>query len=212
MKPRDILPARGRATSQALMLEVIRPLTATDLIEAASLPAVKLGPPPLKTIRAVHQKAARLVASGRSDLEVSIAVGRGVQRIRDLKVDPSFKELVALYQKELDSTLADEIERGAVAEAEIAELTSEEIIRRLEDDEYIRTLPMSELRQLHQMAADRSIAPPKQAQPPASAPVEITFNIAGRGLRPPAEPKRDVLVIEAAATPDANSDLELDEP
>jgi hypothetical protein len=199
MKPRNLIPARGRSTAAALLLEVVRPLTAQDIVEAATLPALKSGPPPLKTIRAVHQKAARLVASGRSDLEVAVAVGRTPQRIRDLKVDPAFAELVALYRAERDGALADEIERGAVIEAEIAELTSEEIVRRLEDEDYIRKLPMSELRQLHQMAADRSIAPPKVAGQAAQPPTQITFNIAGRGLRPLDQP--DAVADKRPAAP-----------
>jgi hypothetical protein len=90
MNARDIVPRRGRPTVEALTIEFVRPLTAADLVELSSTPAQKLGPPPLKKLGAIHQKAAQLVAAGHNDTEVALAVGRTPQRIRDLKVDPAF--------------------------------------------------------------------------------------------------------------------------
>lgn len=185
MKPRDLLPARGRPPGGGtLILELVRPLTPEDILQAASRPAVKSGPPPLKTLKSVHQQAARLIAAGHSDTEVAIAVNRTPQRIRDLKVDPAFSNLVRIYQEELDAKLADANERGATLMAEVFEIAATEIRDRLEDDTKRARVPLSELRQIAVMAADRSVAPPKAAQPPQATPTQITFNIAGRGLNP----------------------------
>lgn len=185
MNARDIVPRRGRSTAEALTIEFVRPLTAADLVELGSTPAQKLGPPPLKKLGAIHQKAAQLVAAGHSDTEVALAVGRTPQRIRDLKVDPSFAELVAIYASEREERLADAQQRIDVGLINIAELSLDEITERLEDPARVAKMPTSELRQLLQMASDRTVAPPKVAQTQREAPTQITFNIAGRGLSPP---------------------------
>lgn len=192
MNPRALLGARGRGVGSTLVLELVRPLTPEDLIAAASQPAVKSSPPPLKTLKSVHQQAARLLAAGYSDLEVATAVNRTPQRIRDLKIDPAFANLVEVYRNEVDSKLADANERGANLMAEIFEQAATEIRDRLDDDAKRGNVPLSELRQLTQMAADRSVAPPKVAQTAQAVPTQITFNIAGRGLTPPEDARSAV--------------------
>jgi hypothetical protein len=199
MNPRALLGARGRGPGSSLVLELVRPLTPEDLIMAATQPpTARLGPPPLKTLKSVHQQAARLLAAGYSDLEVATAVNRTPQRIRDLKVDPAFANLVEVYKNEVDSKLADATERGANLMAEIYETAAIEIRDRLEDDAKLSKVPLSELRQIAQMAADRSVAPPKVAQQAQAIPTQITFNIAGRGLTPPEDARPEA---PKAATP-----------
>jgi predicted transcriptional regulator len=87
---------------QSIYAEVARELTAEDKVLVASS---KVGSvtPRLKKIRAVHHAAARLIATGMKDQEVSLNVGLCPSRLSILKNDPAFRDLVEFYtQSEVD--------------------------------------------------------------------------------------------------------------
>src|ERR1700736_2362220 len=95
-----LLPSRGRA-GLVLSMTIERELTPDDFIAAALRPAEKGAGPILNRIRAAHHQAPRLVAEGRPDVEVAYLTDYTAQRIRDLKVDPAFAELVAYYHDQI---------------------------------------------------------------------------------------------------------------
>jgi hypothetical protein len=187
MPPRDLIPVRGRTPKGPVMFEVVRALGPGDIVALATGTIDernRITPPPLQQIRAVHQRAALLIAQGKNAVEVASLVGRTPQRIRDLMQDPTFTELVASYQAQEIEIVTEEIERARQVALEVHELAMCEIRERLDDPERIKQLPMSELRQVATMAGDRTVLPPKTAAPPSQTPPQITFNFSGRGLRP----------------------------
>lgn len=198
----EVIPTRGRLPSASLLLEVVRPLTASDIIglAASTGPREKRADlQPIKTLKSLHHTAARLLAAGKAVRDVALAVGRTPQRITDLQADPSFAELVAIYSAELDATLADETARAAREFVHIGELAREELIERLEDPEKRAVMPLSELRQLAGDSADRTTAPKKQSAPTTATPTSITFNIAGR-----AQLRDETTIIDVEAEPESN--------
>lgn len=100
---------RGRP-AKPLEVEVLRELGPSDIAllgtEREVQPSV-----PLIAIRDRHHAIARLLAQGKKPAEVSAITGMGYSRISILRQDPMFKELVAHYQREEDSLLADFTER-----------------------------------------------------------------------------------------------------
>lgn len=183
--PADFLPARGKAKGLPLIFEIVRELTAEDIYSLSILSnEERTAPaPPLQKITATHHRIARLMAEGRSDVDIAAIVGRTPQHIRNLKVDPSLRDLVHIYENQI--TAAD-LEDGARIRhelVEVSELAVLEIRDRLENSP--KGIATSELRQLAQLGLDRTVAPPKSAAPIQQAPVNVTFNIAGRGLTPP---------------------------
>lgn len=202
MPPRDLIPVRGRPPKGPVMFEVVRSLTPGDIVALATGTLDernRITPPPLQQIRAVHQRAALLIAQGKTAVEVATLVGRTPQRIRDLMQDPAFTELVASYQLQETEIVTEEMERARQVAVEVHELAMCEIRDRLEDPDQLEKLPMSELRQVAAMAGDRTILPPKTAAPPSQTPPNITFNFSGRGLKPiedEGEPKLTPTVID----------------
>ncbi len=179
----SMLPARGR-TGQVLTMTTTRRLTAQDFIDAQLRPTTKLAAPIIQRLRTVHHRAAILVAEGRSDEEIALLVGYTAQRVRDLKVDPAFSELVVGYKAQISDLLVGESARMQAKLVDITELATDEIQARLEDPKELKKVPLSELRQVAQFAGDRSIAPPKAAPSNIQAPVHVTFNIGDRDIRP----------------------------
>ena len=89
--------------------EVVRELTASDLVLLDVERGVK--PTHVKKLRDSHHKAARLIAQGLPMWDVSFHTGLTASRISVLKSDPSFQELLSLYQREVG-----DISRAAFAE------------------------------------------------------------------------------------------------
>lgn len=187
MAASDSLPRRGRPSrGLGIAFEVERELTALDLTTLASAPreeAPRQSPaPPLQRITARHHHTARLVAAGVPAVEVALVVGLTAQRVRDLQLDPAFQELVAYYfSQKTEADIADE-QRFQARLKHLAESAMIELDERLEDPAKRARIPVGELRQIAALGADRTVAPPKQAQGATVIPTQITFNIAGRGL------------------------------
>ena len=97
---------KGRKLS-ALELEILGPIEPQDLIarEEGGLPTSEA--PTIAKLRGIHHEIAPLLAQGRSETEVSTITSYSLSRISILKRDPSFKDLVAFYQKQKTEQFAD---------------------------------------------------------------------------------------------------------
>ena len=175
----DLIPSRG-AFSEPLLMEVTRQLTAQDLTRLADAPKVSV--PILQKLRATHHRQAQLLAEGRKINEVAAIVGCTPQRLTQLMVDPTFTELVAFYQDQNMVGMLEDAARLRDKLVDVGEMAVDELRARLETDDGIKKVRTSELRQIAEMAMDRTVAPPKAAPPPSSAPAAITINF-GTSLR-----------------------------
>lgn len=97
---------KGRKLS-ALELEILGPIEPQDLIarEEGGLPTSEA--PTVAKLRGIHHEIAQLLAQGLSETEVSAITSYSLSRISILKRDPSFKDLVAFYQKQKSEQFAD---------------------------------------------------------------------------------------------------------
>lgn len=97
---------KGRKLS-ALELEILGPIGPQDLIarEEGGLPTSEA--PTIAKLRGIHHEIAQLLAQGLSETEVSAITSYSLSRISILKKDPSFKDLVAFYQKQKTEQFAD---------------------------------------------------------------------------------------------------------
>lgn len=97
---------KGRKLS-ALELEILGPIEPQDLIarEEGGLPTSEA--PTIAKLRGIHHEIAQLLAQGLSEMEVSAITSYSLSRISILKRDPSFKDLVAFYQKQKTEQFAD---------------------------------------------------------------------------------------------------------
>ena len=97
---------KGRKLS-ALELEILGPIEPQDLIarEEGGLPTSEA--PTIAKLRGIHHEIAQLLAQGLSETEVSAITSYSLSRISILKRDPSFKDLVAFYQKQKTEQFVD---------------------------------------------------------------------------------------------------------
>lgn len=97
---------KGRKLS-SLELEILGPIDPQDLIarEEGGLPTSEA--PTIAKLRGIHHEIAQLLAQGLSETEVSAITSYSLSRISILKRDPSFKDLVAFYQKQKTEQFAD---------------------------------------------------------------------------------------------------------
>lgn len=175
----DLIPARG-AVAEHLLLEVERELRPDDLLRLADSP--KTSVPILQKLRATHHRQAQLLAEGKSLGEVAAIVGCTTQRLVQLQVDPMFKELLAYYQ---DQMMVNAMENGKRLHEKIVdagEMAVDELTHRLEDDAKRNAMPTEQVRKIAEFAMDRTVAPPKTAVPPNTAPLSVTLNF-GTPLR-----------------------------
>lgn len=176
----EIIPARG-AIKTPLTLEYERDLTMNDIARLDL--ALPQAPPPIRTVRAIHHRQAQLLAEGKSMAEVARIVGSDESRIARLSNDPAFAELVHYYRDQCTEIEFDAYRKAQDALVDIFELTQEEIRARLEDPDKIARVSLSELRQLNQFAADRSVAPPKAVANNVVPPMKVELNF-GFGTKP----------------------------
>lgn len=179
-----MLPARGRP-GQALLMTVKRELTVMDMIRLETESAPKTAVPVLQRLKASHHMAARLLAAGRSIRDTAYAVGLTPQRISDLQTqDPTFQDLVSYYQDQIAESNIQDASRVGAKLLDVAETATDEIASRLDDPEKLAQIPIGELRQIAVMGLDRTVAPPKTAQPVVVTPTQITFNMGTKDIRP----------------------------
>jgi hypothetical protein len=143
---------KGQAP-EALHLEVLRELTPEDFDSA--LPRV--GPAPIKSLRQTHHLAARLMAEGRPNIEVSAITGYTQARISTFRSDPAFAELLEYYKAQVSASYANVHERLATFGFSCLEEAQQRLEEAPED------FSLQELRQWMTATFDRSIAPSKNA-------------------------------------------------
>ena len=177
----NFLPARG-AVAEPLLIEVERELTSADLALLSDAPKVSV--PVLQKLRAIHHRQAQLLASGKSVGEVAAIVGCTPQRLVQLRIDPTFCELVAYYQDQIMSAMLSDTSRLADKIVDLGEMAVDELRERMEDEGKRKALPIGEVRKVAEFAMDRTVAPPKVAAPPTAAPAAITINF-GTKVRQP---------------------------
>lgn len=189
----NLFPDRG-AIRQPFFLEVVRELTIDDLEIAATTPVAAIAPPLLQKLTALHHRQAQLLASGKTIKDVSLIVGTTSTRLQQLMKDPSFCELMAGYQDEFLRSEMDETLRLRTKVLHNSELATDELTRRLEDDQHVKAIPAGELRKIAESGFDRTVLPPKAQQVQLQQPTQITLNIGPTVLKPP-EPKAVIDLI-----------------
>lgn len=120
-------PGRVRnAPQEQLILQIVRPLSEADLSLVAGIQRGDQGGTrlaPIARLAARHHKAAQLICLGKTDVEVAILTGYTPQHVRNLKLDPTFGELMKYYSLQRDAILVDVVEQMKTAgSAALAEL------------------------------------------------------------------------------------------
>ena len=169
----QMIAGRG-AVAQPLLMEVIREITVHDLMRLGDAP--KTAVPVLQKLRATHHRQAKLLAEGKSVKDVAIIVGCTPQRLTQLQVDPTFSQLVSFYQDQINSSMIEDAARLKDKLVDIGEMAVDEIRDRLENDGQRRSMPTHILKQIAEMALDRTVAPPKTSMPNTNVPPSITIS------------------------------------
>lgn len=187
-------PGVSSGPVRPLFIEPSRELTEADLVAFSRAPTQAIFP--IKHVRAIHHRQAQLVALGRADNEVAAVCGTSSARVRSLRTNPAFADLVAYYaeqQIELDYETHLRIQGKLV---DILELTTNEIQERLEDDAKRAAMRTQELRQLAEFAADRTIAPPRATQQGnVTPPTKIQLNFGYKSKEK--EPESQIIDVTA---------------
>lgn len=162
----------GKLPPKALGLEVKANLTREDL-EAFKAPVkAPREVRPLERIQGIHHAQARLLAMGKSAVEVSAALGVSTQMVNTLQHDPTFQELMAYYKDQCDIIALD-----TYAKADLVKRLGLDILQ-----ERLETKPDSfsnnQLRQLTVDLMDRTDLPIKTPQGGQTGSAVITFNFA----------------------------------
>lgn len=188
----ELIPARG-AIAEVFTMEVTRELTSADLTlltRLSSSEKTRTSVPALKKLRATHHHQAQLLAQGKTVKEIAAIVGCTPQRLVQLQVDPTFTELVKYYQDQVMTALMDDTIRLQRKLTDLGEMAVDELAERMEDDEARKRMRTGDVRQIAELALDRTVAPPKTTQNTQSPPAEITINF-GTPIRHPED--RDVI-------------------
>lgn len=190
------IPQRGRPGA-ILFMTVVRSLTPQDFVDLQLKGPKKIAPAIIQRFRTKHHRAAILMAEGRSNVEVARLTGYTPQRISDFRTDPAMCDLIEGYKVQIVDGVLNEVQNMQHRLVNVGELAVDELEDRLEDDTRRRQMPLSELRQIAQLALDRSVAPPKAAPPGTTPPVNVTFNIGTRDLRPKEDlPELAPIIVE----------------
>ena len=181
--PRLPLVRSFGSRAEPLLLEIERALTAQDIagLEEVRAPTSQQV---VQKLRAVHHRQAQLLAQGKTAKEVAAICGCSEQRVATLKSDPSFAELIGYYQDQIMAAMLNDEARLRDKLVDLGELVVDEIRDRLEEPTNRRKVPVGELRKIAEFAMDRTVAPPKVAAPPTSAPSNITITFGTPVNRP----------------------------
>jgi len=141
---------------QPFFAHFARELVEEDLILGEALPKRQPeGAALLKKIRGSHHEAARLVALGKDNAEISLITGYTPQRVVQLRHDPAFQELIAHYTGQVEELYFDTHKRLAGFTNDAMEVLHERLI---EAPEKIKT---SDLKDLLTLGLDRTGFGPK---------------------------------------------------
>ncbi len=172
-KPPGLTIPPGRL-AEPLVMEVRRELKPEDLLRLGEAP--KVGLSLIKRLKATHHRQAMLIAQGIPLSEIAIRVGCTTRRLAQLQDDPSFAELIALYQDQMAVSTIEDARRVQEKLVDVGEMAIDELKERLEDDAKLKALPIGEVRKIAEFAMDRTVAPPKAAPNTQAPPAAITIN------------------------------------
>lgn len=182
----SLIPSRGRP-AQPIAFRFIRPLLLEDLMRLAALrevPKVSIHQP--KRLREIHHRAAELVASGKTNVDIGRALGLTPQTISDLKTAPAFIDLVSYFEEQITDSVMEARERAEAKLIDGSEMAIDEMNRRIEESP--EKVPFGELRQYAAMALDRTILPPKPAAASTPPSMQVTVNLGPRTIAPQETP------------------------
>lgn len=172
----DRLSQRGRPR-QSLAVAYVRDLTAEDIVLAVEFPSglsTMNDLSPLQRVEPKHHALAMALAKGMKQTEAGLAIGYTAVRVNQLTRDPLFKELMDYYVSQAEGRFLDAHERLGMLGLSAAE----ELQHRL--DERAETLTTKEVREIAEMAFDRSTAPSKglgvKGGAGANAPVQVNIS------------------------------------
>ena len=135
----------GRKPHEELQIEIVRMLGQDDIEVLQNPPAIGAKPPLIGQIRHTHHQLAQLLAKGHNESEASLITGYSPAHISNLKLDPTFQELLSHYQQEREAIFVDVLERMKA----LGLSTLDEIQRRMEDNpEKISFRELQELAEL----------------------------------------------------------------
>lgn len=143
--------ARRSSRQEPWQVEYARDLGPEDLalLHSGIVQAPQDPKAPLASLREPHHMLARLLAEGKSVVEVSAITGYSTSRIRTLQMDPAFKELMAHYEETIVFAEAD-----VQAQIKHVALTAGSILQeRLETDP--DSFSNKDLKDLFQTGLDR---------------------------------------------------------
>lgn len=163
------LRATGKPSSPPLVVTMVGEVEPRDL-DALAAPRGYEGLS-LERVTNRHHSLARMIASGVSQVECARITGYQPAWISTLKTDPAFQELVEFYKNKADEQYVDTHVKLAAISSEAADL----IVDRLE--EHGSEIPLSELRELVKLGADRTGFGPATKN---SSVVDVNVNIADR--------------------------------
>lgn len=182
----SLLPKRGAFKS--LAFDLVRELTPDDIMRVGT--GGTLAHKPLQSIRAIHHRLAQLLAAGHKHQLVAQMTGSSTARISKLIADPTFQELMSFYQDQMGTKEIDDGIRIQEKLKTVAETALDELTHRLEDEDLRAAMPAGELRQIVQLGADRTVAPPKASVQLTQNPTNITLNIGAPRFAESNEKKR----------------------
>lgn len=162
----EIIRTSGRATIP-VNHTYVGPLTEAD-IAALDLPR-NTAPSAIARLTQRHHALARTLASGRTVSEAAFICGYEIARVSTLQSDPTFKELLAFYRKDVDRQYAD----FHATLAGMSHDAAEEIRRRLEDNP--EDINLASLIDITKLGADRT-----GYGPSSKSEVNVTVGMADR--------------------------------
>jgi len=134
----DILRTTGRA-SRPLQAELVREITPADLALLATEKGVKAAP--IVKLRASHHALARCLAGGMKPAQAGMVTGYSASRISVIQADPSFQDLVRLYEGEAQSNYEAGMEAMRSLHLDSVELLHERVqAEAIETDELIKVV------------------------------------------------------------------------
>jgi hypothetical protein len=163
------LPGEALPIPNMTILRELGPADAGDILA----PPEDLAPiPTIARLRARHHAVAKLLAEGRKPGEVAAIMGYAAGTLSSLQADPAFRELINYYTTQVEARYLGVHERLAhLSDQAVAELQD-----RLEDAP--QKFSNRELKELAEMALDRTgFAPKTQGPPGGQVALPIGLNI-----------------------------------
>lgn len=133
-----------------LVFELDHELTEEDLRRVAQAPEGDTKAPEVKKMRRRHHALAKLLAQGVKPGDAGLITGFSASRVSVLQGDPSFKDLIAIYSRDIDAK-AQELHDKLF---DLAVDAADELADRIENGE--EELSIGQLLEIAKFGADRT--------------------------------------------------------